>query len=176
MDLEQLFAGNESVIARDLKLNLGRLLNEGALTPEEAQLTLLATASATHAKVLSDFARAELTKLGIAAEQVKEAAETAAIMGMLNMYYRFKHMVGKADDYKAAGLRMTALAKPMLGKTRFEMLALAVSVLNGCENCIKAHEQVLRDSGISVDKIHDLARIAAVVKATSTLINIGHTA
>jgi alkyl hydroperoxide reductase subunit D len=175
MEFEQLFNNNESTIARDLKLNLKRLLEEGALSRDEALLTLLATASSVNDRSLTAFARQELAKLSIAEEQIKEAAETAAIMAMLNMYYRFKHMVGKPDDYKAAGLRMTSLSKPVLGKEKFEMLALAVSVLNGCENCIKAHEQVLRDSEISVDKIHDLARIAAVVKAVGTLSQIMHT-
>jgi len=90
-------------------------------------------------------------------------------MAMLNTYYRFRHFVHKDDDYRVAGLRMTALAKPQLGKERFEMLALAVSVLNGCESCVRSHEQVLRDAGVGADKIHDLARLASVVKALTTL-------
>jgi alkyl hydroperoxide reductase subunit D len=88
---------------------------------------------------------------------------------MLNVYYRFRYMVGNEEDYRAAGLRMTALARPVLGKERFEMLAFAVSVLNGCQSCIRSHEKVLRDAGVSTDKVHDLARLAAVVKGLHTL-------
>jgi len=73
------------------------------------------------------------------------------------------------EDYRIAGLRMTSLARPSLGKERFEMLAFAVSVLNGCESCIRSHEEVLRNAGLSADKIHDLARLASVVKALRTL-------
>ncbi|MGH9857599.1 MAG: carboxymuconolactone decarboxylase family protein, partial [Acidobacteriota bacterium] len=54
---------------------------------------------------------------------------------------------------------MAALARPVLGKERFEMLAFALSVLNGCESCIRSHEQVLRNAGLA-DKLHDLARLA----------------
>jgi alkyl hydroperoxide reductase subunit D len=64
---------------------------------------------------------------------------------------------------------MTALARPVLGKERFEMLAFTVSVLNGCETCTRAHEKTLKDAGVSSEKIHDLARIASIVKGLSYL-------
>jgi alkyl hydroperoxide reductase subunit D len=88
---------------------------------------------------------------------------------MLNVYYRFRHFLGSPDEYRIAALRMTALARPAIGKEKFEMLAFAVSVLNGCESCTKAHEKALRDAGIGTDKIHDLARLAAVVYGLSKL-------
>ena len=167
--IDTLFGDHASAIARDLKLNLKRLLEEGALTQSEALLTLLATSTSVGQTGLALLAREELKTLDFTSEQIEEASESAAIMAMLNTYYRFKHMVGKEGDYRAAGLRMTSLAKPQLGKERFEMLALAVSVLNGCENCVRAHEQVLRDGGLALDKIHDLARLAAVVKGVHAL-------
>ncbi|MGE3973769.1 MAG: carboxymuconolactone decarboxylase family protein [Bdellovibrionales bacterium] len=167
--IESIFEGRESTIARDLKLNLQRLLQESQLPKEEALLVTLATAQSVGATALRDAARAELETSQISTEQIQEAVESAAIMAMLNTYYRFKHMVGKEEDYRQAGLRMTALARPQLGKERFEMLALAVSVLNGCEMCIKSHEKVLRDAGLSADKIHDIARLSAVVKGISAL-------
>lgn len=167
--LEGLFRGRETSIARDLKLNLKRLLEDGALDPPERLLALLATATSVEHAPLADLARRELRNTGLPDEHIQEAAESAALMGMLNTYYRFRHMVGKDEDYRTAGLRMTALAKPGLGKEGFEMLAFAVSVLNGCETCIRSHEKVLRDAGVSADKIHDLARIAAVVKGIKGL-------
>lgn len=62
-----------------------------------------------------------------------------------------------------------ALAKPALGKAKFEMLAFAVTVINGCESCVKSHEDALRKHEVSVDKIHDLARMAAVVRGIQAL-------
>jgi len=163
------FEHKSTTIARDLRLNLQKLLEGGTLTQQESFLTLLATATATENAPLASHAREKLAALGVAPEQIQEAAESAAIMGMLNTYYRFRYMVDKDDDYKAAGLRMTSLARPTLGKETFEMLALAVSVVNGCQNCVKSHEQVLRDAGVSADKIHDLARMASVVKGIKAL-------
>src|ERR1051325_477440 len=152
-----------TTIGRDLRLNLKRVLEESALTTDEAHLALLATATSVNDNRLAAYARDRLLQSQVTTEEIREAAESAAIMTMLNVYYRFRHMLGKDDDYRAAGLRMTSLSRPTLGKGRFEMLAFAVSVLNGCESCIRSHEKVLRDSGVTVEKIHDLARLAAVV-------------
>ncbi len=118
---------------------------------------------------LETLAREELAARGARQEQITEAVESAAIMAMLNIYYRFRHMIGNDADYGATGLRMTSLAKPVLGREKFEMLAFAVSVLNGCESCIKAHEKVLRDAGVGTVKIHDLVRIAAVARGIAVL-------
>jgi alkyl hydroperoxide reductase subunit D len=167
--LEGALATSTSTIARDLRLNLKRLLEEGALARDEATLALLALATAVNDERLSAHARDELAQLGFNAEQVREASEGAAIMAMLNVYYRFRHMIDNDEEYRAAGLRMTALARPALGKERFEMLAFTISVLNGCESCIRSHEHALREAGVSVDKVHDLARLAAVVRGLSVL-------
>jgi lipoyl-dependent peroxiredoxin subunit D len=163
------FEHRSTTIARDLRLNLKRLMDESSLSQQESAMALLATAISSENLPLASHAREKLAALGVSPEQVQEAAESAAIMGMLNTYYRFRYMVGKDDDYRSAGLRMTSLAKPALGKEVFEMLALAVSVLNGCQSCVKSHEQVLRDAGVSADKIHDLARLASVVKGIKAL-------
>jgi alkyl hydroperoxide reductase subunit D len=177
--LDQLLPEHSSTIAKNLKINLKRLTEESALDKTEATMALLATATSVEFPTLIDYARAQLKQLDVTAEMQQEVAESAAMMGMLNLYYRFRHMMqhgpdgaAAADNYKAAGLTMTALARPAIGKERFEMLALAVSVINGCEQCITSHEKSLRELGVTPQKIHDLARIAAVVQALKTLSTI----
>ena len=157
------------VIARDLKLNLTRLLQDGVLSTEEALLASLAISTSLGFAEMSSYARKQLSHLGLTEDQIQEAAQSAALMGMLNTYYRFRHFIGSPEEYRVAGLRMTVLAKPVLGKERFEMLAFGVSVVNGCESCVRSHEQVLRNGGVSAEKVHDLARLAAVLKALQTL-------
>jgi alkyl hydroperoxide reductase subunit D len=164
-----------SVIARDLRLNLKRLLDDSALNMPDRYFALLATAVATQHEELATAARAGLSTHGATPEEVQEAAESAALMGMLNTYYRFRHMVESDEDYRVAGLRMTAFARPVLGKARFESLAFAVSVVNGCESCIRSHEKALRELGYKPNQIHDLARIASVVKGLQTLAFAGRT-
>lgn len=168
-DLDAVLPQQQSTIARDLRLNLKRVLEDGPLGEENAVLALLALARAVGDVRRADYARVRLAERGVSADEIQEAAESAAIMGMLNVYYRFRHMLGNDDEYRATGLRMTALARPVLGKERFEMLAFAISVLNGCQSCIRSHEKALRENGIGVGQIHDLARLAAVVKGLSAL-------
>jgi alkyl hydroperoxide reductase subunit D len=170
--IEALLETRTSAIARDLKLNFRRLTEESALSPEESSLALLAIATSVNHRPLIGHAREKLVTLGIPADQIQEASESAAMMGMLNIYYRFRHMVEtpeNQDDYKTANLRMTSMARPAMGKEKYEMLAFAVSVINGCSNCVKAHEKVLRDSGVSVEKVHDLARLASVINGLKAL-------
>jgi len=174
--LDELFVGQDTAVARDLKLNLKRFLGQSTLAPDEALLTLLATATSVGSSPLACVARAELVRLDLKAEQIQEAAESAAIMGMLNVYYRFRHLLAAGlgqetveADYGTAGLRMNALAKPSLGKERFEMLAFAVSVLNGCGTCITSHARALATLGVTTEKIHDLARLAATVQGVARL-------
>lgn len=167
--LDSLFENISTPIGRDLKLNLKRLLEEGALSPAEGYTALLATATAEEHLPLVLFAREALAKSGMPKEQIQEAAESAGIMGMLNVYYRFRHLIDNEEEYRTTGLRMTALGRPLLGKVPFEMLSFALSVLNGCPSCIRSHEKVLREAAVSVEKVHDLARLAAVVKGLKGL-------
>jgi lipoyl-dependent peroxiredoxin subunit D len=167
--IDALFEQHSGVIARDLKLNFTRLLQDGALTSEEGLLATLAIATSVNYSQMANYAREQLSRVGLPEEKINEAAQSAAIMGMLNTYYRFRHFLGNPEEYRVAGLRMTALAKPVLGKEIFEMLAFAVSVINGCESCVKSHEKSLRESGTPAEKVHDLARLAAVVKGLATL-------
>jgi alkyl hydroperoxide reductase subunit D len=174
LEIETLYASKTSTIARDLKLNLNRLLEEGALAPVEATLALLAVSQSVGHTELKQIAKKSLGQNDLTPEQIQEAVDSAAIMGMLNTYYSFRYKVtqgneANSQDYQNAGLRMTALARPALGKERFEKLAFAVSVLNGCESCIRAHEKALKDLGVAANQIHDLAKIAAVVKGLKSL-------
>lgn len=164
----------DSTIARDLNLNFERLLAGEKLEPKEAALAVLATARSVGYEELAGLARDRLRALDASPEEIREGEESAAIMAMLNTYYKFRsfiHKVGeeKQQEYATAGLRMTSLGKPVLGKVQFEMLAFAVSIVNGCETCVVSHENVLREAGVPHEKIHELVRIASVVKAMKTL-------
>ncbi|MGE0763616.1 MAG: carboxymuconolactone decarboxylase family protein [Bdellovibrionales bacterium] len=156
-------------IARDLRINFERLVGDGKLPPDIAMAVVFATATTTKNNQLVEWAQMHAESAGLTPDLVKEAQEVAGIMGMLNMYYRFRHFIGENPDYTTTGLRMTSLAKPQLGKERFEILALAVSVINGCEKCVVSHEKALRDLGVSVDVLHDVARLSAVVKGIGDL-------
>ena len=41
-------------------------------------------------------------------------------------------------------IKMNIMMKPVLGKEFFELMSLAVSAVNGCEMCVNAHENSLK--------------------------------
>lgn len=173
--LEQQWQNHNSSIARDLKLNFKKYSADSSLSETEAAMIALAVGKAVEFPMLQDWARETLSELGLENEKILETEESAALMGMLNSYYKFRGFINKtepqvaSDHYGQAGLRMTALARPQVGKETFELLALVVSVVNGCETCVTSHERVLRESGVTPGKIHDAVRLAASIKGLSKL-------
>jgi len=172
--IDEFFSRFDSAIGRDLKLNLKKFLSESGLTLEEGSLVLMGLSASLKSSHLAEMALFHLRQAEIPAEIISEAREAGALMGMMNVYYRFRYMLEEAgqplpEEYRVAGLRMNGMAKPLMGKERFEMIAFAVSVLNGCKNCIAAHEKSLVEHSVSRQKIHDLARLAAVAKAVDGL-------
>lgn len=158
--------------ARDLKLNLASVLTpEGAAGLSEVQIWSIAVASAIAsrngalARGLEAAAAARLD-----AAHLRAARAAAAVMAMNNVYYRFVHLAGKSDyESVPARLRMNVIASPGVARSDFELLALAVSAVNGCGLCISSHERVLREHGASIEAIQSAARIAAVIYAVATV-------
>ena len=153
--------------ARDLKLNLGSLAAEQVLNDEQKAGTFIASAIASRnaeviAAVVAEFAPR------VSGETITAAKAAAAIMAMNNVYYRFTHLVEK-DDYQRlpARLRMNVMANSGTAKEHFELYSLAVSAINGCGKCVIAHEKVLRDAGLTPERVQAAVRIAAVVHAVA---------
>lgn len=165
------FPGAESSIYRDLSLNFKKILEDGQLPPAERFMNLMAVAVALENRPMAELAKTALRELSIPEDQIRETAEVAGIMGMNNIYYKFRSFLSDEvrENYNRAGLRMQSLMKPVTGKHNFEMMALAVSAVNGCPTCVASHEKSLRDLGMEADKIHDVARLAAVAKGLSSL-------
>ncbi len=153
--------------ARDIRLNLQVVLQEGALTPRLRFGIALASALASRQGELREaILRDGRTHLDEA--MVDDAQAAAALMSMNNVYYRFRHMIGK-ESYQQlpARLRMNRIASPKTDKGSFELLCLAVSAIHGCETCVKSHEQAVLANGITEAQVNDAVRIAAVIHAAA---------
>jgi alkyl hydroperoxide reductase subunit D len=151
--------------ARDIKLNLQAVLQPGLLSPAQRWGVALASGWAARNGRLSD-ALLEAAQTEVDAAVVEDARAAVALMGMNNVYYRFRHLVGKPSySDKPARLRMNWLAHPATNKVDFELFSLAVSAINCCEACIRAHEDAVQKGGLSEDHVHEAVRIASVVHA-----------
>jgi lipoyl-dependent peroxiredoxin subunit D len=158
--------------ARDIKLNLQSVLQDGPLTPAQRWgVAVTSAATARNARLLAAV-------LADARREVDEAViddglAAATLMGMNNVYYRFRHLVGKAAySQKPARLRMNRLVRPATNKVDFELFCLAASAINACEACIRSHEEVVVKGGVSEDAVHDAVRIAATVQAAAVGLEI----
>jgi alkyl hydroperoxide reductase subunit D len=147
--------------AKDLKLNVKAVLGESSLTPAQTWGTAVACAiAADH----PDLQRAitEAARGRVEAAVLDDAVAAASIMGMNNILYRFRHMVPGYDQIPAR-LRMQRLGKPATNRVDLELFSLAVSAIHGCEACVRSHEKVVLEGGLSQQQVFDSVRIASVM-------------
>jgi alkyl hydroperoxide reductase subunit D len=168
MSLKQ-FADTLPDYAKDLRLNIGSLLNDQMLGDQRKYGLLLACAHGTGYRPIVAAAEAEVE--GKLSEAVANAARAAAaVMAMNNVYYRFVHLCSSPEyGTLPAKLRMNAIATHGIEKDDFELFSLAVSAMNGCGMCIDSHERVLQQHGVKAETVLAAARIASVVKAVATV-------
>lgn len=156
--------------AKDLKLNLGSIARTTLLNGEQLWGTLLASAAATrNAQVLKEIGDEAAGELS--AEAYQAALGAASIMAMNNVFYRGRSFLeGRYDDLRA-GLRMNIIANPGVDKTSFELWSFAVSSINGCPDCVSAHEQTLRKADVSRETILEALKAAAIVAGVAQAIS-----
>ncbi len=104
---------------------------------------------------------------------IEDAKAAASLMAMNNVYYRFRHIVGK-ESYgtKPARLRMNRLIKPATNKADFELFSLAVSAINNCEACVNSHEHAVLEGGLTEEHVHDAVRVAATLHAAAVALEL----
>lgn len=153
--------------ARDIAINLQSVLTQGALDESlrwgiAVACAITAGNQALHQAILADAQKAA------EATYIEDARAAAALMAMNNVYYRFRHMVGKeVYSQKPARLRMHRIAKPASNKAAFELMCLAVSAINACEACVRSHEAAVLHAGLTDEHVHDAVRLAAVIQAAA---------
>ena len=156
--------------AKDIRLNLDGTIARSSLEGNDAVAVALAAAFATKSRVLVDAIR----NAGVLSPEETNAVLTAAaLMGMNNVWYPYIEMADDPDlASQPAGLRMNAYATHGgVDKRRFEMYALAASIVGKCHFCIKSHYALLKnEQGMTAQQLRDVGRIAAVVVAAANVI------
>ena len=153
--------------AKDIRLNLQAVLRGGALSDAQRWGVAVASAIAARHPGLRDAIVAAASSV-VDGSVIDDARAAAALMAMNNVYYRFRHVVGKPiDGQKPAGLRMNRMLQPATNRLDFELMSLAVSAINGCEACVRAHEKTVTEGGLTPDHVNDAVRIAATVMAAA---------
>lgn len=158
--------------AKDIRINLGNVLRQTELTPAQLWGTAVATALSTRNSVLIRAMEAEASA-HVLPEIIEAAKTAAAIMAMNNVYYRFLHLTDN-EKYSSipARLRMQGLRSHGTDQHDFELWCTAVSAINNCPACVASHERVVREKGITEEQVAAAVRIAAVIQAVATALDV----
>ncbi|MBX3708265.1 MAG: carboxymuconolactone decarboxylase family protein [Gammaproteobacteria bacterium] len=161
--------------AKDIKLNLTSVMTEegmGDLSQKQIYNIALSVAYASKNSFVIKSIFAEVSAI-LSNADIHAAKAAATIMAMNNIYYRFVHLISdKSFSALPAKLRMNIIGSPGIDKIDFELNCLAVSAINGCGMCIDSHTKELIKAGVSKLGIQSAVRIASVLNAVSTGIEI----
>jgi alkyl hydroperoxide reductase subunit D len=168
MQLEQLL-DTVPEYAKDLKLNLDFAMRQTELTPRQAWGTAVACAIAVRNPQLLAGVLDEAGK-HLDGQAMFGAKAAAAVMGMNNIFYRFRHLSSNPKyGTMRTRLRMQVIGRHGTDPVDFELWCLAVSAINGCGLCVDAHENVLREKGVNEETILAAVRIASIIHALAAV-------
>lgn len=152
--------------AKDIRFNLDSTVARSSLHASDAVGVALAAAFASGNHYLVTALRhSQLLEPG----EAQIALSAAALMGMNNSWYPFLEMAHDAQlRALPSQLRMSAHAE-FTGpeKLKYEMCALAASIVGGCDFCVNSHFELLKRGGLDLNQLRDIGRIASVINATA---------
>lgn len=160
------FVAGDHKYIRDLRINLKNTIESANLGGrKQAYLIALAVAANERSTHLASSFAASAQAEGASDAEVAEAYAIASLLATLNVFYRFRHFTdNKQYETMQAGIKMTIMARPVLGKMFFELTSLVISAVNGCQACVNSHEIAVRNEGGTPELIFDAIRLGAVVR------------
>jgi alkyl hydroperoxide reductase subunit D len=156
---------------KDLKINVSNSLKASTLSEKDAVLLALGVAINEKATLLVSSLEELAKAKGVEEKELLEVASCVSLMNANNVFYRFRHFMDK-ESYNniPAGIRMSIMMNPVLGKEFFELLSLVISAINGCEMCVTSHEASVKSHGASEQRIFEAVRLGAVLKSFIVLL------
>jgi len=165
-------AAGESRFIKDLKINVGNALNNTQyLSRKEALLLGLAVAVNERFPLLQESFSGLAREAGATEAELAEIVACTSLMNTNNIFYRFRHFV-KKDFYEnqPAGIKMSIMANPVLGKEFFELVSLVISSVNGCELCVGSHERSVLQHGSTESRVFEGVKTGAIIKGLITVL------
>ena len=166
-------ANAQSLYIKDLKINVSNALNNTQyLNRKEALLLGLAVAINEKFDLLKKSFTNQVKEEGAGEAEIAEITAIASLMNTNNVFYRFRHFMQK-DFYnnQPAGIKMSVMMKPVLGKEFFELVSLVISAINGCEMCVSSHEQSVLQHGSSEARVFEAVKTGAIIKGFITALS-----
>lgn len=161
-------AAKDTRYLKDLKINISNALKYESLSDKESALLALSVAINEKSEGLENSLKEKALQAGASEDEILETYACVSLLNVNNVFYRFRHFT-KKEFYQTtpAGIKMTIMGNPQMGKEFFELMSLGISALNGCELCVNAHEESLIKMGTTQQRIYDTIRLYANVKGLS---------
>jgi len=156
--------------SKDIKLNLDSVINRSVLSIEDTHAVALSAALASGNGPLAHLIQIDETFSNFVHEA--DAAKTASsLMAMNNVWHLYVEMTGDPElKGSSSGLGMTAYANyGGVSQKKFEMYALAASIIEKCHSCVKNHYDVLKQEGVTVQELQHVGKITSVINAISKI-------
>lgn len=151
-------AAVDSRTLSDIKLNFTSVMGSNNFTSKkESYLLALSVAiNEKHTALMQAFEQAAINA-GATETEIAETHACVSVMVTNNIFYRFRHFMHGTEFYQnhPAGMRMSVMMNPVLGKEFFELMSLVLSAVNGCERCVTSHEASVKQHGASEPRIYD---------------------
>lgn len=162
----------ESRFIKDLKINVGNVLNNSQyLSRKEAVLLALAVAVNEKFVLLQESFTGMAKEAGASDAEIAEIVACTSLMNTNNIFYRFRHFIKKEFyENQPAGIKMSIMANPVLGKEFFELVSLVVSSINGCEMCVSSHEKSVLQHGSTESRVLEGVKLGAIIKGLITVL------
>lgn len=169
----QLLIDTDAKYIKDLKINVSNVLsNVQYLNQKEAAILGFCVMVNEKNHVLRESFTKIAKNSGATDQELSEAVSITSLMNTNNVYYRFKHFAKKEYyNTQPAGIKMSIMANPILGKELFELISLVISAINGCELCVTSHESKLINEGTSEAKILEGVKLGAILKGMITILD-----
>jgi lipoyl-dependent peroxiredoxin subunit D len=168
--LEKLMAVDARYI-KDLKINVSNVLSSKNLNKKESYLLGFAVAINEKNLALQESFEKLALREGATDAEVAEVISAVSLMNVNNVFYRFRHFMDNEFYTQApAGIKMSIMLNPVMGKEFFELLSLMLSALNGCEMCVRSHEESVKSHGASRERIFDAVKLGSVIKGLITVL------
>lgn len=172
LDSLELLDKTSSRYIRDLKVNVGNVLNSNYLSVKETALLSVSIAANNKNDLLKNGFIQLAKSNGANDEEISESIACASLLASNNVLYRFRHFLNKDSYNKFPGkIKMNIMMKPVLGKEFFELMSLVISAINGCEMCVNAHESSVLKLESREERIWDAIRLGSVMTSLDKIVH-----
>lgn len=157
--------------AKDQRRNLEALINSSVLTQQQLWGCVLVSAVTSRNDVVLKQVHSDARE-HLSDNAIDVALACTSAMTLNNYGFRAKHWLGHDFEPIRFGLRNGVSLKPGVTQADYELWAVAVSVVNGCEQCTQAHSRDAQEQGLRALHVWEAVKIASVIQAIAQTIHV----